>query len=328
MSWRRKSLYVLLLLITLVFTYTIVQLYRLPIRMQDTVVLLPPATSTNQIAHLLEQNKMLHDSRPFAWYARIAGFMGYHLMAGEYMITPQMRPYEILKLILSGKIMPRYITIPEGLSIRQIAALLDQTYGLVGTIDIINYPEGMLLPDTYQYIYGTHRHNILNRMQQAMRELLDIKWQERQPQTILRSAKEALILASIVEKEAQVAAERARIAALYLNRLRLGMLLQADPTVLYIQSNGTNKLSRNLNYQDLKVDSPYNTYKYPGLPPEPIANPGREALHAVLHAPNSQELYFVAEGNGAHRFAKTYTEHLKNVRHYRILQRQAAQKKD
>jgi UPF0755 protein len=178
-------------------------------------------------------------------------------------------------------------------------------------------PEGSLLPETYHYVYGDTRTALIERMAQAMRQVLAELWDARAANLPYETPHQALVLASIVEKETGVTSERARVAAVFVNRLRRGMKLDADPTVIYALTNGTGPLDRELTRADLLEDDPYNTYRYAGLPPGPIACPGRAALEAALHPAETDELYFVADGKGGHLFAKTLEEHARNVAQYR-----------
>jgi UPF0755 protein len=213
------------------------------------------------------------------------------------------------------------LTIPEGLSVKQIEALMAKADGLEGEFPA-GVAEGSVMPDTYFYSRGESRREKIVKMQQAMREYTNALWEKRQPDLPLASLQEAIILASIVEKETGVAEERGRIAAVFVNRLRKGMKLQTDPTVIYAATDGRYDLGRPLLRSDLQTPHPYNTYMIDGLPPGPIANPSRASIEAVLNPPASDELFFVSTGNGAHRFASTLEGHNQNVRLLREVQHQ------
>ena len=211
------------------------------------------------------------------------------------------------------------MTVPEGLTSQEVVSILNGAYGLVGEITATP-PEGSLLPETYRYIYGDTKAEMIRRMSKAMEDELDVLWAGRDPSVPFHSPDEAVILASLVEKETAVPAERSRIAGVFLNRLKRGMRLQSDPTVAYGLDQG-GSLGRALTRDDLKAANPYNTYQIDGLPPGPIANPGKDALSAVLHPQATDELYFVADGTGGHSFAKTLNEHNQNVRQWRRLRK-------
>jgi UPF0755 protein len=219
----------------------------------------------------------------------------------------------------SGRTVVRRVTIPEGLTVKQVLALLVATEGLDG--QVVRVPaEGRLLPETYHFSWGDSRQGMVDRMGEAMREAIARAWAGRSAPPVVKTAEEALVLASIVEKETGIAAERPRIAAVFLNRLRANMKLQSDPTVIYGLSRGEGALGRALARADLEADQAFNTYTRGGLPPTPIANPGRAALEAVLNPAFSDELYFVADGSGGHAFAKTLEEHNRNVARWRKIQ--------
>ena len=289
----------------------------------ETVLIIPRGASVRSIGALLDAEGIVDDATVFSFGVR--GFGGERpLVAGEYTFAPALSARDAMRILQSGKVVARNLTIPEGLTALQVVALLATAEGLAGeppppgTIG-----EGSLLPETYQYVRGDTRGDIVARMQKAMAETLDQLWRERSadagPLTLPR---DALILASIVERETGRGAERPRIAAVFLNRLRRGMRLQSDPTVVYGLSNRTGTIGRPLTRADLAVDHPYNTYIHAGLPPGPIANPGRDSLAAVLQPAKSKDLYFVADGTGGHAFARTLDEHNRNVARWRRLQRQ------
>jgi len=199
-------------------------------------------------------------------------------------------------------------------------AILSKTEGLVGTV-VAPIKEGELLPETYYFSFGDNRNALAKRMLDGMENALITLWAGRSPNLPLANIEEALVLASIVEKETGHAAERARVAGVFINRLRLKMRLQSDPTVSYGLTQGREDLGRALTRNDLKTPSPYNTYIINGLPPGPIANPGRAALEAVLHPADTDELYFVADGSGGHAFARNLVEHNRNVAKWRKFQK-------
>jgi len=218
--------------------------------------------------------------------------------------------------LIQGDTVARRLTLAEGLTNHEILRVVSEAEALVGPVPKIGR-EGTLLPETYHYAYGDTREAVIGRMQQAMRELVDDLWPHRAPDLPFDTAEQAVVLASIVEKETAIAEERARVAGVFVNRLRRGMRLQSDPTVVFAVTNGAGPLGRRLTREDLSTDSPFNTYRIKGLPPAPIANPGRASLEAVLRPAATDDLYFVADGNGGHAFAKTLKEHQENVRRWR-----------
>jgi UPF0755 protein len=211
-----------------------------------------------------------------------------------------------------GETVARRVTIAEGLTVAEIFGLLEEAPGLTGPLPEPP-PEGSLLPETYFFALGDSRYGLVRRMRGAMTEALEAAWANRAEGLPLASKEEALVLASIVDKETGIPAERRQVAAVFINRLRKGMPLQSDPTVIYGLTGGEGPLQRPLTRKDWEHDSPYNTYRNPGLPPGAIGNPGRDAIAAVLDPANVDYLYFVADGTGGHAFARTLAEHNRNV---------------
>ncbi|HWI26676.1 MAG TPA: endolytic transglycosylase MltG [Stellaceae bacterium] len=239
------------------------------------------------------------------------------LKAGEYEFPAAVSPRAAAALIASGRVVQHRVTVPEGLTSAEIVALLRQQPALDGSIDRVP-PEGSLLPNTYFYVLDTPRAELLARMHRAMARAVAAAWRDRSSGLPLASPEEALTLASIVERETAREDERPHVAAVYLNRLKLGMKLQADPTVSYaLTEGGTKPLDHPLGHEDLAIDSPYNTYLHAGLPPTPIDNPGLASLRAALHPAASDDLYFVADGNGGHAFSRTLAEHNRHVEELR-----------
>ncbi|MBN8996067.1 MAG: endolytic transglycosylase MltG [Rhizobiales bacterium] len=240
-----------------------------------------------------------------------------NLKAGEYLIPAHASMRDIMEAMVGGKGILYSISVPEGLTSQQIVDRLNADPVLVGDISEVP-PEGSLLPETYKFTRGDTRENILSRMRRDRDRTLTDIWNRRASDSPLKSAEELVVLASIVEKETGIADERSRVAAVFINRLRLNMRLQSDPTVVYAKFGGKGKPSDyTLSKDDLSTDSPYNTYTNGGLPPGPIANPGRASLEAVANPSRTRDLYFVADGSGGHAFAETYEDHLRNVARWR-----------
>jgi len=241
------------------------------------------------------------------------------LQAGEYEIAPSFTLRETFEKIRRGERFLRRLAVPEGLSTREIDALLRSSFGL--ELEGLRLaPEGSLLPDTYFYERGDKASTLLARMQGKQRELVDSIWAARAPGLPFESVEEAITLASIVEKETGVASERPMVAAVFVNRLKKGMRLQSDPTVIYGITEGL-PLGRAITRSDLKEVTAYNTYRIAGLPPTPIANPGEQAIRAVLNPADVPYLYFVADGSGGHAFAVSLDEHNRNVARWRQYER-------
>lgn len=283
-----------------------------------TNVNLRRGAGVTEIASTLERAGLIRSSALFIAATQLTG-AGASLQAGEYEFPTRASMARILRDIRDGKVVRHQITIVEGMTSRAAMEALEGLTDLTGVAP--EAPEGALLPETYQYERGEDRAAVLKRMMDARDELLAQLWQARQPGLPVKTPEEAVILASIVEKETGIAEERPRVAAVFTNRLRQGMKLESDPTIIYGLTGGK-PLGRGLRASELARPNPYSTYQIPALPPGPIANPGRAALAAVLDPPKTEELFFVADGTGGHVFAKTYDEHLKNVAKWRAIERE------
>jgi UPF0755 protein len=237
------------------------------------------------------------------------------LKIAEYEIPTGATPGRIAKILASGEGVRRAIVLPEGWSVSQIYTRLEASPFLTGKLPPPP-PEGTLNPDTYPVQRGDTRESVVKRMQESHAALIDQLWLKRAPDLPISTKQEALTLASIVEKETGIAEERPRVAAVFVNRLRLGMKLQSDPTIIYGITKGA-PLRRKIFRSDIENPHPWNTYVIQGLPPTPIANPGKDAIAAVLNPPRTREIFFVADGTGGHVFAETYAEHNRNVQRWR-----------
>jgi UPF0755 protein len=247
---------------------------------------------------------------------------GAGIKAGTYAFPANANLLAVVKQIESGKVIRAFVTIPEGKTSAQAVRILMATSDLTGDVDVP--PEGSLLPETYMYQRGEQRQAVLDRMLDAGRKTLGDLWKTRAAGLPFKTKEEALIMASVVERETGLPSERPRVAAVFVNRLRKGMRLESDPTVIYGVSHGE-PLGRGLLKTELETKTPWNTYLIAGLPVTPIDNPGRASIAAVLNPAPTEDLYFVADGSGGHAFAATYEEHLANVAHWRQIEGQVNQ---
>jgi UPF0755 protein len=285
----------------------------------ETLIYIPAGTGLEAIALLLEKDGVIDDERLFRIGVRVLR-LARSLKAGEYAFPAGISMQGAAELLASGVTVVRRLTIAEGLTSSEAMAIVEAAEGLQGSLDAVP-PEGSLLPETYHYRRGDSRQDIVRRMRSARDDILVELWAARAAELPVMTPEEAVILASIVEKETGIAAERGLVAGVFVNRLKKGMRLQSDPTVTYGLTLGQRQLGRNLNRQDLKTPTDYNTYVIRGLPPGPIANAGRAALEAVLNPVATNYLYFVADGSGGHAFARTLKGHNRNVAKWRKLKK-------
>ena len=291
-----------------------------PLAAPATVVV-PSGSGLQVIADELRAQGVIDSPMVLLLRARWKG-EAHRFKAGEYAFEPGVSVDDVIAMMVAGRTVVHRITLPEGWTSAQIAELIAADDVLAGELDAVP-PEGSLLPETYHFERNEDRNALVARMTAAMDSALAELWATRADGLPFETPEEALVLASIVEKETGIAAERPHIAGVFVNRLKRGMPLQSDPTVIYALTGGEGPLDRPLTRTDLKTDSPYNTYVVPGLPPGPIANPGRDAIAAVLQPMETKDLYFVADGTGGHAFAETLAEHNRNVAAWRALQNQA-----
>src|SRR3546814_467116 len=314
----RKLLIILLLLASLcVSGYTYAIWWGSGPSYAPIAVQIPKGVSLRAAAAKLETAGVICCSERFYRLAQIFGSSD-PIRAGEFMFPAAVSPAQVLDILQHGTPVQRLITIPEGMPSILVHEKLIAEPRLTGTIKVP--VEGSVLPDSYSFERGETRAAVLKRMQDAMKSTLGELWKARKKTTPVKSPREAIILASIVEKETGKPEERRMVAGVYANRLRMGMALQADPTVIYPVTKGK-PLGRRIRQSELKADNGYNTYARAGLPQGPIANPGRESIAAVLDPEPTKALYFVADGTGGHIFADTLAEHQANVEKWYALRR-------
>jgi UPF0755 protein len=291
-----------------------------PLRNATTLVI-APGSGVPVIGRQLAQAGVIERSWMFELETRRLG-KARALKAGEYRFDPGISMDAAIDKLVKREIVVHNVTIPEGLVAADIKGILTAAEFLTGDITT-PIADGDLLPETYRYERGDTRDAVVARMKAARATVLNTLWNDRAADLPLRSPEEALVLASIVEKETGIASERAHVASVFINRLRKGMRLQSDPTVIYGIAPTTGGLDRPLRRADLEASNNYNTYVIAGLPPSPICNPGRAAIAAVLAPATTDDLYFVADGTGGHVFAKTLDEHNRNVARWRQIQNQS-----
>ena len=283
-------------------------------------VVIEKGAGLSTIAGKLDEAGVLSDGRLFRIGAKYAGQAG-AMKFGEYEIPAHASMEEIAALLVEGKTVQHPITVVEGWTVWQVAQAVMAEDVLVGEIETLP-PEGMIAPDTYNVLRGETRQQVIDRMVAVQKRILDVAWENRAPGLPLASREEALILASIIEKETGVSGERAMVSGVFVNRLRRGMRLQTDPTVIYGITKGEGSLGRGLRRSELDRRTPWNTYQIDGLPPTPIANPGRAAIAAAVQPAETDALFFVADGTGGHAFARTLAEHNRNVAKWRRIERE------
>ena len=287
----------------------------------DKVVNIPARAGMTDIADILQREGVIDNNRwafigsVFALKARS------ELKPGEYSFQKNASLRDVIGTIVEGKVVQHAVTIPEGLTSEQIVTRLSENDIFAGTVREMPR-EGTLLPETYKFPRGTSRDQVIARMQQTQKRVLAEIWERRNPDIPVKTPEQLVTLASIVEKETGKADERSRVAAVFVNRLRQKIKLQSDPTIIYGLVGGRGTLGRPIKRSEIQQPSPYNTYVVEGLPPGPIANPGRASLEAAANPARTRDLFFVADGTGGHAFTETYDQHQKNVAKLRTMEKQ------
>jgi len=292
----------------------------------DKVVNIPRGLGIRDISSLLEREGVINQPLVFVGGVLIMKARG-GLKHGEYQFTKHASLADVVDTIIEGRVVQHSITVAEGLTSEQIVARLLEDTDLEGQIKDIPR-EGTLLPETYKFTRGMTREQILQRMQRDDRRVAEEVWEHRSPDLPLKTLDQLVTLASIVEKETGRPDERSRVASVFINRLKNKMKLQSDPTIIYGLVGGKGSLGRPIMKSEIEQKTPYNTYVIDGLPPGPIANPGRASLEAVANPARTKDLYFVADGSGSHVFSETYDQHQKNVARLRAHERAVEQASD
>ncbi len=291
---------------------------------QTQVIILPEGASRAEITKQLQDQGIITDARVMNAASLINSFRGGSLKPGEYEFQPGTSMAGVLNAVSSGKVLTYKLTVPEGWTAQMALDRLNSNEILTGE-PVQSVPEASLIADTQVFRRGMTRAKLVQDMKDAQAHLIDDIWAKRPADSILKTKEEMVVLASIVEKETAKAEERPRVAAVFLNRLKKGMRLQSDPTIIYGIVGGLGKLDRPISRADLDSVTPYNTYQIDGLPPGPIATPGRAALEAVVAPAATEDLFFVADGTGGHAFAVTLEEHNANVKKWRDIEKNGIQ---
>jgi UPF0755 protein len=288
---------------------------------EDKVVNIPARAGKRDIADALQREGVINVN-PWAFIGGVFALKASSdLKPGEYEFKKNASLRDVIATIVEGKVVQHAVTIPEGLTSEQIVARLTDNDIFAGSVREVPR-EGTLLPETYKFPRGTTRDQVIQRMQQTQKRVLAEIWERRNPDVPVKSPEGLVTLASIIEKETGKADERSRVAAVYVNRLRQKMKLQSDPTIIYGLVGGKGTLGRPIKRSEITQPSPYNTYVIEGLPPGPIANPGRASLEAAANPARTRDLFFVADGTGGHAFTETYDQHQKNVAKLRAMEKQ------
>lgn len=287
---------------------------------EDKIVNIPARSKTRDIADTLQREGVI-DVNPWVFMGgAFALKASADLKPGEYEFRKNASLRDVIGTIVEGKVVQHAVTIPEGLTSEQIVARLSENDIFTGTVREMPR-EGTLLPETYKFPRGTPREQVIQRMQQSQKRVLAEIWERRNTEIPVKTPEQLVTLASIVEKETSKADERSRVAAVFVNRMRQKMKLQSDPTIIYGLAGGKGTLGRPIKRSEITQPSPYNTYVIEGLPPGPIANPGRASLEATANPARTRDLFFVADGTGGHSFTETYDQHQKNVARLRSMEK-------
>lgn len=286
----------------------------------ETVFVVPRGAALDRIAEALERNGIISSAMLFRIAARHSDD-GRQVRFGEYAIPPGASIRDVLEQLRSGRVLQHALTVPEGLTSWEVVELVRSNEMLTGEIGEIP-PEGMLAPDTFMITRGDTRAGLVARMRALQEQRIAQAWEARHDNLAIATVEEALILASLIEKETALADERTRVSAVFHNRLRRGMRLQTDPTIIYGITRGRARFERPIRRSDIDTPTPWNTYTIDGLPPTPIANPGFAALLAAVQPLESRDLFFVADGTGGHAFAETLQQHNRNVAAWRAIERE------
>ena len=285
----------------------------------EKIVDIPRGLGLREISDLLARAGVINEPTVFIAGAVLLKVRGADLKAGEYQFAKEASLRDVVDTLIEGKVVQHHFTIAEGLTSEQAVARLFENDVLSGNIKELPR-EGSLLPETYRFVRGTTREQLIARMQQMQQRVVQEVWDHRAADLPIKSPEQLVILASIIEKETSKPEERTRVSAVFVNRLKNRMRLQSDPTIIYGLVGGRGSLGRPINRSEIEQPTPYNTYVIDGLPPGPIANPGRASLEAAAHPARTKELYFAADGTGGHAFADTYEQHQKNVARLRVIE--------
>lgn len=321
-KWIFKSCitFSVVILCYLIFLLSIIVYFNSPnnYHSSDKRFIIESGMTLREVVDKLHDEKIVKNPTAFLYIAQLIKGIDPKVRYGEYFFEQKLSYYKILHKMIRGNVFFRKVTIAEGLSVVSALEIIDNAPGLLGQIPE-NIAEGTLLPETYFYSYNDTKASMIKRMQVAMNKTIDELWENRDPSIPVTSKQDAIKLASIVEKETGVPYERPQVASVFVNRLKKGMKLQSDPTIIYSFTKGDKNLERPIRVSDIKNTSSYNTYHIYGLPPTPICNPGAESIKAVLNPINTDYIFFVASGYGNHIFSTNIHDHNNNVMKYRQL---------